>query len=227
MNREFILLHWFYVLVMLSGVIAVVIMSRNPKKVPKIDYLITAIVPIWSGLAYMSMAIGQGFIQISDQVTFYARYIDWIVTTPLLLLSLCMTAFFYKEKKDKALIYSVLIADIIMILSGLIADLSQDNNRYIWFSVGLVCFFIIMYLIWVPIKKVAQSQNEKLYKLYTFLVTYLTIFWIGYPVTWIIGPSGLDIVSQRLDTYLFVILPIFSKVGFGLLNLRGLRKLEE
>ena len=227
MDKEFALLHWFYVLSMLIGVIIVAIMSRNPKNVPKTDYLITAIIPIWSGLAYMAMAIGQGYVEISNQIAFYARYIDWVVTTPLLLVSLCTVAFFYKKNNDKTIVYSLLIADVIMIICGFVGDLSKDNNRYIWFCIGLVCFFVVMYIIWLPIRKIVQKQDEKLYKLYNLLVTYLTIFWIGYPVSWIIGPSGLGIVSQRVDAYLFVILPIFSKVGFGLLALNGLRKLED
>ena len=227
MDKEFALLHWFYVLSMLIGVIIVAIMSRNPKNVPKTDYLITAIIPIWSGLAYMAMAIGQGYVEISNQTAFYVRYIDWVVTTPLLLVSLCTVAFFYKKNNDKTIVYSLLIADVIMIICGFVGDLSKDNNRYIWFCIGLVCFFVVMYIIWLPIRKIVQKQDEKLYKLYNLLVTYLTIFWIGYPVSWIIGPSGLGIVSQRVDAYLFVILPIFSKVGFGLLALNGLRKLED
>ena len=82
-----------------------------------------------------------------------------------------------------------------------------------------------MYVIWKPLNHISK-RNESLNKLFKFVSIYLTVFWIGYPTTWILGPSGLEIISQRVDTYLFVILPIFSKVGFGLLSLNGLRKLE-
>ncbi|MGH4118773.1 bacteriorhodopsin [Clostridium sp.] len=178
-----------------------------------------------SAIAYTSMAIGQGMIEIANQITFYARYLDWVVTTPLLLLSLCLTAMYYVPK-NKVIIIGIMTADVVMVLCGLIADLSTGVNRYIWFSIGMIAFLVIQWLIWVPIRNIAREQNPNLYKLYLILSGYLSILWIGYPTTWIIGPSGLALVSQRVDTYLFIILPIFSKVGFGLLTLLGLRKLK-
>lgn len=225
MNIESIVLHWIYVIVMLTGSTIIFFMSRKPKNVPKIEYFIAFIIPIWSALAYMAMALEQGIVEIGNQVTYYSRYLDWVVTTPLLLLSLSLAAM-YKIKKDKVLIASLMIADIIMVISGLIADLSLGVNRYIWFSIGMFGFIVSLYIIWVPYMKLAKVQGNTLYKTYKLLAAYLTIFWIGYPITWFIGPSGIALVSQRVDTYLFIILPMFSKVGFGLLTLYKLRKIS-
>ncbi len=225
MNSQTSVLHWIYVLVMLLGSLTVLYLSRNPKKVPKIEYFIAFIIPIWSALAYMAIALGQGTTKVSNQITFYARYIDWIITTPLLLISLCLVAMYY-VKKDKVLILSIVSADIIMVLGGLIADLSEGTNRYIWYFIGIIGFLISLWIIWIPLRKLANSQGQKLGKVYSQLAAYLTLFWIGYPTVWILGPSGLSIVSQQIDTYAFIILPMFSKVGFGLLSLYLLRKLD-
>lgn len=225
MIQETTILHWFYFIVMLVGSITIWIMSKNPKKVPKIDYFLAFFIPLWSALAYMSIAIGQGFITISNKITFFARYIDWIVTTPMLLLSLALTAMYY-VKKDLAILIGLCSADIIMVLCGLLGDLSTTNIKYAWFLIGMIAFFVVIWLIWFPLKKIASTQSPQLYKLYKFLLLYLTIFWIGYPTGWILGPSGIGILSQKIDTYIFIILPIFSKVGFGILNISGLKKLN-
>ncbi len=225
MNIEFNILHWIYVLVMFGGSAIVAFLSRNPKKVPKIEYFLAFFIPIWSALAYMAMALGQGMVEVENQIAFYARYLDWIVTTPLLLISLSLVAM-YRVKKDIILIAGLVAADIIMILTGLIADISKGNLRYLWFIIGIIGFFVSLYIIWIPLVKIADSQGETIGKIYKGLALYLTIFWIGYPTTWILGPSGLGLISQTWDTYLFVILPIFSKVGFGLLVLFKLRGLE-
>jgi bacteriorhodopsin len=50
--------------------------------------------------------------------------------------------------------------------------------------------------------------------------------WIGYPIVWIVGPSGFAWINQTLDTFLFCLLPFFSKVGFSFLDLHGLRNLQ-
>lgn len=226
MNQETIILHWIYVGVMLLGSLIIAIMSKNPKRVPKIDYLISFFIPVWSALCYMSIAIQQGIVTVDNQTTFFARYLDWIVTTPLLLVALSFTAMYY-AKKDKALILGIVGADIIMITCGFVGDMSTGNYRLVWFFIGLIAFFVVLWLIWGPLENIASTQGANLYSLYKRLALYLTVFWIGYPLTWILGPSGLAIVGQRVDTYLFIILPIFSKVGFGLLDITGLRKLEE
>lgn len=224
MNLESMILHWIYVLIMLTGSTIVYILSRKPKKVPKVEYFIAFIIPIWSALAYMAMAFEQGLIKVDGQITHYARYLDWIVTTPLLLLSLSLVAM-YKIKKDNILIAGLILSDIIMIISGLIADLSIGTPRYIWFFIGVLGLLVSLYIIWVPFIKLAKTQGNDLYKVYKILVLYLTLFWVCYPLAWFIGPSGIALVSQRVDTYLFIILPAFSKVGFGLLSLYLLRKL--
>ncbi|WP_435790752.1 bacteriorhodopsin [Clostridium sp.] len=225
MNFEFIILQLIYVVIMAAGAITIAVMSRNPRGVPKMDYFIAFIIPVWSGIAYTSMALGQGMIEIDHQITYYARYLDWVITTPLILLSLCLTGMYYVPK-NKVIIVGIMTADVVMILSGLIGDLSTGMNRYIWFFIGMTAFLIILWLIWGPIRIIASKQRRDLYQLYLFLATYLSILWIGYPTVWIIGPSGLEIVTQRVDSYLFVILPIFSKVGFGLLDLTGIRRLK-
>lgn len=225
MNPTSQVLHLFYVAVMLVGAFTVGILSRNPKHVPKIDYFIAFFIPIWSALAYMSMAFGQGILEISDQITFYARYLDWIITTPLLLISLGLAGMYY-IMTDKVLLLSLVASDIVMVLCGLIADLSVGSLRYIWYFIGVIGFFASLYIIWFPLKAIATTQTRELSQTYTVLATYLTVFWFGYPIGWILGPSGLSIVSQQIDTYIFIFLPIFSKVGFSLLSLYKLRQLE-
>lgn len=145
------------------------------------------------------------------------------VTTPLLLIYLALAGMYY-VKTDKVLLLSLVASDVAMVLCGLIADLSLGSTRYIWYFIGVIGFCISLYIIWISLKAIA-TQTPKLSQTYTLLATYLTIFWFGYPIGWILGPSGLGIVSQQIDTYIFIFLPMFSKVGFGLLTLYKLRQL--
>ncbi|WP_246938816.1 bacteriorhodopsin [Bacillus pinisoli] len=217
-------LHWFYVVVMALGALYFYLLSKKPRGVPKYEYVIAIFIPCWSGAAYLSIALGQGFLEAGERVIFFARYIDWVVTTPLLLLALALTAMFEKEKKDKALIASLMGADVVMILTGLIADFSSGIQTYIWYFIGVGSLLIIFYITWYPLRKIAKSSSAELYKHYNRSAAYLTFFWIGYPTVWILGPSGLAILQDSIAILSFIILPIFSKVGFSILDLWGLRK---
>lgn len=49
--------HWLYVAGMAIGAIHFILLGRNPRGVPKYEYLVATFIPIWSGLAYLSMTL--------------------------------------------------------------------------------------------------------------------------------------------------------------------------
>ncbi|ERJ10913.1 bacteriorhodopsin [Haloplasma contractile] len=224
MESLILLFHWIYSFFIFAGALYFYIQSRNPKGVPMYEYFIAIAIPVWSGIAYLSIAFGQGFLELQDQTVYFARYLDWIVTTPLLLIALALTAMF-RSSKNLTLILTLVIADVIMILTGLIADFSDGINTYLWYFIGMVCLFVILYVIWYPLRRIAQQKSEALSKHYRNTALYLTLFWFCYPTVWLLGPSGLGITNEVFDVASFIILPIFSKVGFSILDLYGLRKI--
>jgi bacteriorhodopsin len=219
-------LHWLYVAGMTIGALRFWSLSRDPKGVPQSEYLVAIFIPIWSGLAYMAMALDQGKVEVAGRIVHYARYVDWMVTTPLLLMTLSWTAMQF-VKKDWTLIGFLMSTQIVVITTGLIADLSaQTWVRYLWYICGTVAFLIVLWGIWVPLQAKARGQGSELARLYKKLIIYFAVLWIGYPVVWIIGPSGFGFINRDMDTLLFCILPFFSKVGFSFLDLHGLRGLQ-
>ena len=222
------LLHWLYVAAMVGGALLFWYWSRNPKGVPQYEYSIAMMIPIWSALAYMAMGLGQGKTQVASQITHWARYADWVVSTPLLLLALAFTAMFYvpKDERSKTLLFGLVAADVVMIICGLFADLSEDSTaRLVWFLCGVGAFFGVLYLIWGPVRQIAANSDPELGSIYNKLVGFLTVLWISYPTVWALGPSGLELIGQTTETALFVVVPFFSKVGFSILDLRYLRDL--
>ncbi|MBD2465487.1 bacteriorhodopsin [Oscillatoria sp. FACHB-1407] len=220
------LFHWVYVAAMAIGALYFILLGTNPRGIHKHEYLIATFIPIWSGLAYTAMALDQGKVEVAGQITHYARYIDWIVTTPLLLLSLSSTAMYFMVK-DWTLIASLMATQVVVIASGLVADLSTtDGTRFLWYICGVVAFLVVLWGVWVPLRAKARGQSVELSRHYDKLLIYFTVLWISYPITWLIGPSGLGLVNQTIETLLFCVLPFFSKVGFSYLDLNGLRRLN-
>ncbi|WP_167852032.1 bacteriorhodopsin [Hymenobacter elongatus] len=222
------LLHWLYVGSMIGGALLFWAWSRNPKGVPQYEYSIAMMIPIWSALAYMGMALGQGKTQVAGQITHYARYMDWVVSTPLLLLALAFTAMFYvpKDDRSKTLLFGLVAADVVMIVCGLLADLSESSTaRLVWYLCGVGAFVAVLSLVWGPVRRIAFDSDPELGGIYTKLASVLTVLWFSYPTIWALGPSGLGLLNQTTETLLFVVVPFFSKVGFSILDLQYLRDL--
>ena len=216
---------WFYVACMAAGALVIAAWSREPKGVPHYEYAAAAFIPVWSGLAYMASALGQGIVTVGDHEVYLTRYADWIVTTPLLLAGLAWTAMFY-TRKHASLIVMLMGADVIMILTGLFADLSGDEGvKWLWYAIGCACLVFIFVIVWGPLRRIAYGQGDALGRTYVKAATFLSCLWVGYPLFWALGPSGLGVFDRATDVILFVLLPIVSKVGFSLYDLASLRKL--
>ncbi|WP_373598577.1 bacteriorhodopsin [Paraclostridium bifermentans] len=225
MGREVIILNWIYIVIMLLLALIILIMSKNPKRVPKINYYIVFFVPIWSAICYIFFNIQQNSNIIDEQLLFIVRYIDRLIIIPLLLTSLCFTAMYY-SKKDKSLISKIILVNIIMITSGLLGDLSIGVYSYIWFIISVIAFLTTIWLIWGPIEDIASTQGATIYVLYKKLSLYITVIWLIYLVIWILGPVGLEFIDKTIDIYVFMLINIISRGGLILINLVELRKLS-
>ncbi|NDJ17373.1 bacteriorhodopsin [Myxacorys almedinensis] len=224
--------HWLYIAGMSIGAIYFAILGRNPRGLPKLEYFVATFIPIWSGLMYLLMVLPtsgngleQGKIEVAGQITHFARYGDWLITTPLLLLALSWTAMYHQSDKDWTLTFSLMATQVVVVISGLIADLSDVPwVRYLWYTIGCVAFLVVMWGIWVPLRAKTRG-NAELSSFYKGLTTFFTITWVCYPIIWILGPSGIRLFDQNVDTFLFCLVPFFSKVVFSFLDLNGLRSL--
>ena len=222
------LLHAVYVIAMTLGALTFALMSRRPRGVPGYEYLIAFIIPVWSGAAYLAMVFGQGKTEAFGQVAHWARYVDWVVTTPLLLLALAFTALHEHADKRRhtTLVAGLLAADVFMILTGLVADLSPYPLRYLWYLLGCAALVVVLSIVWGPLRRVAEASSPELGRVYRRVAGLLAVLWIGYPLFWILGPSGVRLIEQSTETALFVVWPILSKVGWSLFDLTSLRALH-
>ena len=220
------LLLWIYVGAMAAGALVFLRWYHDPRGVPRAEYVVAMLIPIWSGLAYTAMALGLGQAEVWGQTAYWARYADWIVTTPLLVTALWMTASLEHREKPWLLLGALVAADAIMILCGLVGDLSPAPARFVFFGLGVVALVVLLALVWGPLRREAHSRNDRLGAIFDKSAAFLGLLWIGYPVLWILGPSGIGALSQPVETALFVALPIVSKVGWSLYDLGQLRQYE-
>ena len=214
-----------YVACMAAGALLFFVWMQNPRGVPRWEYIVAIAIPVWSGLAYLAMAFGYGSVEVAGQTTYWGRYADWIVTTPLLIGALWMTATTRADKSEHAdTLVALVAADVVMILCGLVGDLSVGPARYVFYAIGVAALGVVFAITWGPLRRIAE-QDAEVGRVFRIVAAYLAVFWVGYPLTWILGPSGLGVVSQPVDTALFVLLPVFSKVGFSILDLSLLRRM--
>ena len=216
---------WSYVACMAAGALLFTFWSRNPKGVPQYEYAVAIFIPVWSGLAYTAMALGQGIVLVDGREVYVARYLDWMVTTPLLIFAVASSGMFFRPL-DKTTLVTLIGLDVIMILSGLFADLTvREGVRWFWYANGCVCLALILYILWGRVRREAYAHNDDIGAAYTRIAGLFTALWFGYPLIWALGPSGVGLFGSLTSVALFVVLPVVSKVGFSIYDLHELRNL--
>jgi len=225
MDATHSLLHWGYALVMGLSALAFFSLSRNPRGVPPYKYLIHIFVVVWSGLAYSALAMGQGIVEAYGRDVYLPRYIDWVVTTPLLLLSLNLTGK-YTINVEGPVTGGLLGSQVIMIVTGLVAELSEGFARWFWYLSGCVALVVVLALFWGKLYEKARSQGPEIESVYRASAIFLTVQWLLYPLVWALGTPGLGLFDTLTTSVLLILLPIVSKAGFGFFNLTKLRSLS-
>jgi bacteriorhodopsin len=192
---------------------------------------------------YLLMAFGQGVGLLTQhtillhpsglidahhaRLEYFGRYIDWVFTTPLLLIGLIGVGM--KPGTDarnrNALVGAAIGADVLMIVTGVLAALSISNgHKYVWFAISCVFFLIVLAVVWGPVRAAARAQGGEVFALYTRLLSVLTVLWFIYPVLWILGTEGTAAISLNAEVIVFTVIDLSAKVGFGLLLVTGVKQ---
>jgi bacteriorhodopsin len=141
---------------------------------------------------------------------FWARYIDWVVTTPLLLLDLAFLA-----GLNGANITVAIVADLLMVLLGLFAAFgSSDGQKWGYYAMSCVAFLVIVYQLAVGGRRAVSSKDSKTARLFTSIGGFTLVLWTLYPIVWGIG-DGARKWSVDSEIIAYAVLDVLAKPVFG------------
>ena len=122
------------------------------------------------------------------------RYMDWGLTTPLMLLAILVT-----NKVSPIYTIGIMISDMIMIGSGYIGAMDPDlTNKMMMFIIGCIAFVPILYALF-KMKKAKWAVS----------LTLMT--WILYPILWYVDETSL--IAKQTTTITYSVMDVVAKVG--------------
>ena len=159
------------------------------------------------------------------------RYVDWLLTVPLLLIELILVM---RLSRSETISKSITLgtAAALMILLGYPGEVSGgiDGTRFLWGALSMIPFLYIVYTLFVGLSKAIDSQPASARGLIS-MARYVTVFsWFFYPVVYF-APFVLPVDgggSQTIIEVGYTIADIVAKAGFGvLIYMIAVRKSEE
>ncbi|XXH03543.1 hypothetical protein Hte_009948 [Hypoxylon texense] len=191
----------------------------------RLFHVITALVTTFAFLSYYAMASGDGVTshpyvsgrskhgavtEIVKRDIYWVRYVDWSITTPLLLLDLCLLA-----GLNGASILVTVVSDVIMILTGLFAALSKDEAQgWGWYAFACIAYLNIIYQVGYKGTHAMSNKDYKTRAFFGSLSLFTLLLWTAYPIVWGIA-DGAHRVNVDAEIIAYAVLDILAKGVFG------------
>jgi len=151
-----------------------------------------------ASLAYLTMALGYGYVtKCNGRDFYYARYIDWAITTPIMLYEIAKLS-----DRDTVTMWFLVLMDIFMIVSGLVGELIEGSERWAFFGFSMLAFLPVMYFVCVMYSIVSPSGgcgtdgitlgnhghcDSKREEVVRRIAGITLLTWAGYPIIWILA----------------------------------------
>lgn len=150
------------------------------------------------------------------------RYVDWILTVPLLLAEVVAVLALAKEL-SKSLMGRLIPASAAMIILGYPGEISNSNStKILWGVLSTLPFVYILYVLFVELGKSLDRQPAGVAATVSRLRMLLIATWGVYPISYLIpilvkNPSESQMASLFTDRQLgYTIADVLAKCVFGI-----------
>lgn len=146
------------------------------------------------------------------------RYVDWLLTVPLLLVELILVMrLSAAETRAKATKLGLLAA--LMVVLGYPGEVSGDpGTRWLWWSLAMVPFFIIVYDLFIGLKASIASQPQEVRGLVSAARWLTVLSWSFYPVVFVFPMIGFTGSAATTAVQVgYTAADIIAKAVFGVL----------
>lgn len=162
--------------------------------------------------AFVSDSVGAtgGYTQaIGESFNEGYRYVDWLLTVPLLLLEL-IAVLALARKVQTGLIIRLLPAAALMIILGYPGEISADNTvRGIFGVLSTIPFAYILYVLFVQLTKSLGTQPASVRRTLSQLRFLLLFSWGVYPIAYLLPLLNID----GSDAW------VFKQVGYSVADI--------
>ncbi len=95
-----------------------------------------------AAVAYLLMALGYGTIAVGSQSVEIVRYVDWLLTTPLIVLYLGLLS-----RPGRRVLRRLVAVDVAVVLAGIAATAVAGLLQYVFFGLGTIAYLVLVQLL--------------------------------------------------------------------------------
>ena len=164
-----------------------------------------------------------GGVYVQDGIPFNEayRYVDWMLTVPLLLAELVIVLKL-AQGKTRSLLIRLTIAALAMIIAGYPGEMAAADStaKIVWGILGTLPFLYIVYVLFVELGNSLGRQAPGVMRLLSALRWILVVTWTVYPIAYFLPVVISDpVVAEIARQVGYSVADVLAKPLFGLLIL--------
>ena len=151
------------------------------------------------------------------------RYVDWMLTVPLLLVELVLVLSLAREKSGP-LLTKLGIAAFLMIILGYPGEIMAHSDKALfgayglWGTLSTIPFAYILYILWGELGKAMESQPDRVKVLFRNMRLLLVGTWGFYPIVYCLPFFGLDATQAVVSIQVgYAIADVLAKAAYGVM----------
>jgi len=149
------------------------------------------------------------------------RYVDWLFTTPLLLVKFPLLL--RLGDRGAKFFWQLVILDVAMIVTAFIAETSPIDSQKWWTFFAVSCVFeaLIVAVLYLQLGQAIADAPAPLAKALECMRLFVLFGWAIYPIGFLMARSGYG----ELREIVYNVADVINKVGFGLVAYHGIQAL--
>jgi len=184
---------------------------------------LAATVALVAAINYFSMKDVFALGESADFASFptHFRYVDWLLTTPMLLAMI--PALIGLNEGTKSLMGRLIVADVVMIAAGYVgetsinADLGPTLVGWIFFLIAVGAFAFILFTLYATLSQAETRLPAARAQAVGSLKLFIAVGWMIYPLGFLFALLWEGGSGGALREVVYNVADIINKVGFGII----------
>jgi len=150
------------------------------------------------------------------------RYVDWLFTTPLLLVKFPLLL--RMGERGTQFFLTLVLLDVAMIVTAFIAETSPVDSQRWWTFFAISCAFeaLIVAVLYLQLGTAIADAPPALSRALSCMRLFVLVGWAIYPIGFLMARSGYG----ELREIVYNVADVINKVGFGLVAYHGVQALS-
>jgi sensory rhodopsin len=147
------------------------------------------------------------------------RYIDWLVTTPLMLIK--FGALLQISDDKRGIVWIMVVADVIMIVTGYFGEYMLNKNGpsfEVWalFALGCLAWLFLLFIMYSSLTEFARDKVAPVKRAFNNMRLFISVGWAIYPIGYMVACFADGDGAKVARELIYNVADLINKVGLGL-----------